>query len=60
MITIQEIPIEKVDEFWDIHMKYLVEDEINSEKEDSIRFWKSLGFVENGVDEWDMKVFVRG
>ena len=33
--------------------------EINSEKEDSIRFWKSLGFVENGVDEWDMKVFVK-
>ena len=154
MITIQEIPMEKVDEFWDIHMKYLIEDgiisdeedieyfsgdeyrtilmehmkrendkhhmvyfmrddkkigaaqyntyqseegkcfildfwvfpeyrgngtghacfealesytradgavyyEINSEKEDSIRFWESLGFVENGVDEWDMKVFVR-
>lgn len=33
--------------------------ELNSEKEDSIRFWKSLGFVENGVDEWDMKVFVK-
>ena len=33
--------------------------ELNSEKEDSIRFWKSLGFVENGVDEWNMKVFVR-
>lgn len=31
--------------------------ELNSEKEDSIRFWKSLGFVETGVDEWDMKVF---
>lgn len=154
MITIQEIPIEKVSEFWDAHMKYLLEDEIisdeedveyfssneyrtilidhmerptdkhhmvyfvyegknigaaqyntyqsedgkcfildfwvfpeyrgngtghacfkvleaytradgalyyelNSEKEDSIRFWKSLGFVENGVDEWNMKVFVR-
>ena len=33
--------------------------ELNSEKENSIRFWKSLGFVENGVDEWDMKVFVK-
>ena len=154
MITIQEIPIEKVDEFWDIHMKYLIEDEIisdeeeieyfsgdeyrnilmehmkreidkhhmvyfvcddrkigaaqyntyqsedgkcfildfwvfpdyrgngtghacfevfeaytkadgalyyeiNSEKEDSIRFWKSLGFVESGLDEWYIKVFVK-
>lgn len=152
MITIQEIPTKQADEFWDAHMKYLLEDEIisdgenfeyfsgneyrtviidhmeretdkhhmvyfvrddkrigaaqyntyqsedgkcfildfwvfpeyrgngtghacfaaleaytradgalyyelNSEKEDSIRFWKSLGFVEKGVDEWDMKVF---
>ena len=28
--------------------------EINSEKEDSVRFWKSLGFEENGRDEYDM------
>lgn len=33
--------------------------ELNSEKEDSIRFWKDLGFVENGVDEWGMKLLVR-
>lgn len=33
--------------------------EINSEKEDSVRFWKSLGFVENGTDEYDMPLFVR-
>jgi len=33
--------------------------EINSEKEDSVRFWKSLGFVENGRDEYDMPLFVR-
>ena len=33
--------------------------EINSEKEDSIRFWKSLGFVENGKDEYDMPVFIK-
>ena len=32
---------------------------INSEKEDSIRFWKSIGFVENGKDEFDMPVFVK-
>lgn len=32
--------------------------EINSEKEDSVRFWKSLGFVENGTDEYDMPLFV--
>lgn len=32
--------------------------EINSCKDDSIRFWKSLGFVENGVDEYDEKLFI--
>lgn len=33
--------------------------EINSTKENSIRFWKSLGFVENGKDEYDMLVLVK-
>lgn len=34
--------------------------ELNSEKEASVRFWKSLGFKENGVDEYDMPLFVKG
>ena len=33
--------------------------EINSEKDDSVRFWKSLGFVENGTDEWDMPLYIK-
>ena len=33
--------------------------EINSSKEDSIRFWGSIGFVENGKDEWDMPIFIK-
>ena len=33
--------------------------ELNSTKENSIRFWKSLGFVENGKDEYDMPLFVK-
>ena len=33
--------------------------EINSTKEDSIRFWKSLGFFENGKDEYDMPLFIK-
>ena len=33
--------------------------EINSTKENSIRFWKSLGFVENGKDEYDMLLLVN-
>lgn len=32
--------------------------ELNSEKEDSVRFWPSLGFVENGRDEYDMPLYV--
>ena len=33
--------------------------ELNSEKEDAVRFWKSLGFTENGKDEYDMPLFVK-
>lgn len=30
---------------------------LNSTKENSIRFWKRIGFVENGTDEYGMKLF---
>lgn len=33
--------------------------EINSAKEDSVRFWKSLGFVENGADEYGEPLFIK-
>ena len=33
--------------------------ELNSTKENSKRFWKSLGFLENGLDEYDMPLFIR-
>ena len=33
--------------------------ELNSEKEDSIRFWKSLRFCENGMDEYGMRLLIR-
>ena len=33
--------------------------EINCEKEDAHRFWVSLGFTDNGVDEYDMPLMVR-
>ena len=33
--------------------------ELNSEKPESVRFWKSLGFTENGVDEYGMPLFIR-
>ena len=33
--------------------------ELNSTKEDSVRFWKSMGFTENGTDEYDMPLFIK-
>ena len=38
MITIQEIPIEQIDGFWSIHIKYLVEEGI-IEDEDDIEYF---------------------
>lgn len=33
--------------------------ELNSAKENSIRFWASNGFVENGRDEYGEKLFIK-
>ena len=33
--------------------------ELNSEKDASLRFWRSLGFVENGRDEYGMPLLIR-
>lgn len=33
--------------------------ELNSTKENAVRFWKSLGFIENGVDEYEMPLMIR-
>ncbi len=33
--------------------------ELNSTKKDSVRFWKSLGFVENGRDEYGMPLLIK-
>ena len=33
--------------------------EINCEKEDAHRFWMSLGFEDNGVDEYDMPLMIK-
>ncbi len=34
MIWIEEIPVERIDEFWSLHMKYLVDDGIIEDEED--------------------------
>ena len=33
--------------------------ELNSSKDASVRFWKSLGFTDNGRDEYDMPLLIR-
>ena len=35
------------------------QNELNSTKENSVRFWKRLGFIENGTDEWDMPLYIK-
>ena len=35
MIIIKEIPIERINEFWEIHINYLVDDGIISDEEDN-------------------------
>ena len=32
---------------------------LNREKPDSVRFWKSNGYVENGRDEYDMPLYIK-
>ena len=34
MIRIEEIPVDRIEEFWEIHLKYLVDDAIIEDEED--------------------------
>ena len=34
MITIEEIPVENINDFWEIHLRYLVDDGIIDDPED--------------------------
>lgn len=38
IVTIEEIPVERIDEFWKIHLEYLIRDEIISDDEDKAYF----------------------
>ena len=41
MIAIQEIPVEEIESFWDIHFRYLVDDGIITDEEDKEYFQSS-------------------
>ena len=36
MISIEEIPAERINEFWEIHIKYLVDDGFIADEEDIV------------------------
>ena len=66
MIRIEEIPVERIDEFWNIHIKYLIDDEIITDQED-IDYFKGeeyRGILKNhmvrDIDKQHMVYFVRG
>ena len=66
MIRIEEIPVERIDEFWNIHIKYLVDDEIITDQED-IDYFKGeeyRGILKNhmvrDIDKQHMVYFVQG
>lgn len=66
MIRIEEIPVERIDEFWNVHIKYLVDDEIITDQED-IDYFKGeeyRGILKNhmvrDIDKQHMVYFVRG
>lgn len=66
MIRIEEIPVDRIDEFWNIHIKYLIDDEIITDQED-IDYFKGeeyRGILKNhmvrDIDKQHMVYFVRG
>ena len=40
-IQIEEIPVQHIDEFWKVHIRYLIDDGIITDEED-IRYFQSL------------------
>ena len=52
MITIEEIPVEELDAFWPLHMRYLIDDGIISDEEDVEYF---SGSEYRGILEAHMK-----
>ena len=65
MINIKEIPVERVNQFWEKHLKYLIEDEIISGKDD-IEYFSSdeyrntiISHMKREKDKHHMVYFMR-
>ena len=65
-ITVEEIPVDRAEEFWEIHFKYLVDDGIISDEEDKEYFWgvkddsseskQHIRYGREGQDEYRRKL----
>lgn len=66
LIEIEEIPVEHIDEFWKIHLQYLLDDEIITDEEDKAYFQSDeyrntiKRQMLRPVDRHHMVYFVRG
>ena len=65
-IQIEEIPVERIEKFWDIHIRYLVDDGIITDEED-IAYFQSAEYRDiikahmiRSVDKHHMVYFIRG
>lgn len=65
MIKIEEIPLERIEEFWDLHIQYLTRDGIITDPEDEEYFrggeYRGIikAHMERSVDRHRMVYFVR-
>ena len=66
MIQIEEIPVERIDEFWEIHIRYLIDDGIATDEE-VIQYFQSAEYrniikahMIRCVDRHHMVYFLRG
>lgn len=65
MIRIEEIPVERIDEFWEIHIRYLLDDGLIDDEEDE-EYFRSAQYRDlikahmlRPVDKHHMVYFVR-
>lgn len=65
LVTIQEVPVEEIESFWEIHFKYLIDDGIITEEEDK-EYFQSPEYRDvikehmlRGRDKHHMTYFVR-
>ena len=54
-ITIREIPVEEIDDFWDSHIRYLVDDGIISDPDECFRYMQTLPERERQISMFEVE-----